>query len=81
MSLKIEKLQIEAKIAALEKENNLATITADMAITNLRQEASPLLELEDIDLDKIDAAVATLHATAERKKENDKEIERLKKMF
>lgn len=81
MSLKIEKLQIEAKIAALEKENNLATITADMAITNLRQEASPLLELEDIDLDKIDAAVATLHTTAERKKENNKEIERLKKMF
>ncbi len=81
MSLTIEKMQIEAKITALERENNLASITADMAITNIRQETSPLLELEDINMDKIDAAVATLHATIERKKENDKEIERLKKML
>ncbi|WP_299457788.1 hypothetical protein [uncultured Rikenella sp.] len=81
MSLTIEKIQIEAKIAALEKENNMAIITADMAITNLRQEASPLLELEQIDLEKIDAAVAALHATVNRKKDNDKEIERLKKML
>lgn len=81
MSLTVEKIQIEAKITALEKENNLAAFTADMAITNIRQEASPLLELEQIDLDKIDAAVAMLRGVIERMKENNKEIERLKKLL
>lgn len=81
MSLAVERIQIEAKITALEKESALAAFTVDMAITNIRQETSPLLEPESIDLDKIDAAVAMLHGAIERKKENDKEIERLKKML
>lgn len=81
MSLTIERIQIEAKIAALEKESAVAALTVDMAITNIRQEASPILEPEDIDLDKIDTAVAMLHGAIERMKDNSKEIERLKKML
>lgn len=81
MSLTIEKIQIEAKIDALQKKIAVSSLTADMAVVNIRQEISPLLELEQIDLDKVEAAVAVLRAAAEQTRQNEKEIERLKKML
>lgn len=81
MSLTIEKMQIEAKINALEKENAMAEITGDMAIMNIRAEASTMLDIEEIDMDKVDAGVAMLHSAIERKRHNAAEIKRLRRML
>lgn len=74
-------MQIEAKINALEKENAMAEITGDMAIMNIRAEASTMLDIEEIDMDKVDAAVAMLHSAIERKQHNAVEIKRLRRML
>lgn len=79
MSLTAERLQIEAKIAELERKNAIAALTVDIAITQIRQEASPLLEPEAIELDKIDAAVAMLRDAIESRKQNAQDIIRLQK--
>lgn len=81
MSLTTERIQIESKIDSYRKESLMAAASADMAITHIRQEASPLIGLEEIDLEKLDVAIALLHTAIKRKKESDRQIERLKKML
>lgn len=81
MSLTTERLAIESKIASFEKERAILDVKADMQIATVRQEASPLLELSQIDTSRLVIAVEELHGYAERAKEIEAEIARLKKML
>lgn len=81
MSLTMEKLAIESKIAALEKDRAILDIKADMQISTIRQEASPLLDLSQIDIRRLTIAVDELRGYAEQAKEIEVDISRLQKML
>lgn len=79
MSLQTERVLLESKINALEKERRVLFLEVDMYVVNIRMETSPSLEVEDINVDKIKLAVSLLDKTIVRIREITAEILRLSK--
>lgn len=79
MSLQTERVLLESKINALEKERRILFLEVDMYVVNIRMETSPSLEVEDINVDKIKLAVSLLDKTVVRIREITAEILRLSK--
>jgi hypothetical protein len=81
MSLETERILLESKINSQRKERTLKSIEADMSILSIRSESSPLLSVEEIDIDKIEVAVAALRRCIEEICRIDNEIARLEKIL
>lgn len=81
MSLTNERIQIESKIAALKKERMAETLKVDMAIINIREEASPLLEPLEIGISKLEIATDELKKSVERIREIDTELKKLERLL
>lgn len=79
MSLQTERVLLESKINALEKERRVLFLEVDMYVVNIRMETSPSLEVDDINVDKIKLAVSLLDKTIARIREITAEILRLSK--
>lgn len=77
----MERLAVESKISALAKQKATLAIKADMQILTIRAEANPLLDFEQIDVDRLTIAVGELCDYVDRSKELDKEIKRFEKML
>ncbi|MDR0510913.1 MAG: hypothetical protein LBH06_07465 [Rikenellaceae bacterium] len=80
MSLETEQILLESKINSQRKERTLKSIEADMSILSIRSESSPLLSVEEINIDKIEVAVAALRRCIEEISRIDNEIARLEKI-
>lgn len=74
-------MALENKIANLKKEKSTLAIKADMQIITIRSEASPTLDFDQIDVDRLTIAVGELCDYISRTKEIDKEIGRLQKIL
>lgn len=81
MSLTTEKLALQSKVTALGKERAILAIKADMQILNVRAEASPLLDLDQINTNRLTVAVEELCDYVRRTGEIDMEIRRLEKLM
>ncbi len=79
MSLQTEKILLESKINARQKQRTLKEIEADMHIVTIRQESSPLLDLSTIDILRLEVAIAALKECKKEVTAIDEEIARLKK--
>lgn len=81
MSLTTEKLQIESKIEALNKERTVKELEADMHIQDIREEASPLLPVLEIGVAKLDIALNGLKNCINRIQEIGTEIKKLERLL
>lgn len=81
MSLKNETLLLESKLNQLNREKNTKEIECDMFITHIREEASPYLKLEELDIPRLDVAVCNLKKVVEEHTSINIEIKRLEKLL
>lgn len=79
MSLQTERILLESKINALEKERRVLFLEVDMYVVNIRMETSPSLEVNEIDIDKIKTTVSLMDRAIARIHEITADILRLSK--
>ncbi|MEG1635725.1 MAG: hypothetical protein RR277_00385 [Rikenellaceae bacterium] len=80
-SLSKERVQAEAKLGALKREIANKAIEVDMYIHTIREEASPFLSIDEIDIVRIKIAVSNLESTCAYIEEKSKEVRRLEKLL
>lgn len=81
MSLNKEILLLENKLTGIRRERTKKTIEADMFIHQIRDESSPYLNIDEIDIIRLKTAVDCLETAIFKIAEIDTEIKRLEKLM